>query len=265
MLQREFVLPPAPASATKDVQEQDMQNEHVVKAMRGTLAQMIDRGVLLTSSSGCLEVSPDTQGELTHSLLCTLLWPFVDSYWVAAIALFALTSNTEVEEATLLERMQWLAETMYHERMICFYESCSRETLRHALDVFYDWGVVCAARSSKMQETSKRTVIRLQPPYTDATQLRMLTRDLVPCANLRRCCSRYTSVCCRTPYASEAVNVSLQGAAMPIVVTEASTFLIRIKKPSFITKCNTDKLTSCKNLLSQIFRSSTVQCSVGSG
>ena len=178
MLQREFVLPPAPAPATKDVQEQDMQNEHVVKAMRDTLAQMIDRGVLLTSSSGFLEVSPDTQGELTHSLLCTLLWPFVDSYWVAAIALFALTSNTEVEEATLLERMQWLAETMYHERMICFYESCSRETLRHALDVFYDWGVVCAARSSKMQETSKRTVIRLQPPYTDATQLRMLTTRL---------------------------------------------------------------------------------------
>ena len=123
-------------------------------------------------------MSPDTQGELTHSLLCTLLWPFVDSYWVAATALFALTSNTEVEEAALLERMQWLGETMYHERMICFYESCSRETLRHALDVFYDWGVVCAARSSATEETPKQTVVRLQPPYTDETQLRMLTSRL---------------------------------------------------------------------------------------
>ena len=73
MLQREFVLPPAPAVATSEAQEQDLQNEHVEEAMRGTLARMVDRGVLVSSSSGCLEVSPDTQGELTHSLLCTLL------------------------------------------------------------------------------------------------------------------------------------------------------------------------------------------------
>ena len=47
-----------------------------------------------------------------------------------------------LEETQLLQRTQWLATTLYHESMLCFYESCSMDTLRNAFDVYSKWSIV---------------------------------------------------------------------------------------------------------------------------
>lgn len=49
------------------------------------------------------------------------------------MSLFAVRGGPGITESALLQRMQWLAETMYHERVIVHYESCSMETLRNAV------------------------------------------------------------------------------------------------------------------------------------
>ena len=133
------------------------------------LQSLIDRGVFSCSEGpgGDSRVSLARTSGNTFGFLCSLVWPFVDSYWVAVVALSVLPHEagpaaavgeaTEVARvldggvmrsvapaaaaaaaradsqfvsvARLTSRMQWLAETLYHDRKICFYESCSLETL----------------------------------------------------------------------------------------------------------------------------------------
>lgn len=51
-------------------------------------------------------------GQSFFSMLRTLFWPFVDSYWVAITSLFALRPGLEISMDDLLKRIQWLAETV---------------------------------------------------------------------------------------------------------------------------------------------------------
>ena len=81
-------------------------------------------------------------GESAFSFLCALFWPFIDSYYAAAMTLFFLQPDHRIEEAALLQRTQWLATTLYHESMLSFYESCSMDTLRNAFEVLKVWGVI---------------------------------------------------------------------------------------------------------------------------
>ncbi|EEY56496.1 fatty acyl-CoA reductase, putative [Phytophthora infestans T30-4] len=130
MLTMEFVR--------KDDPEAD--RAHLVEA----LAQLETRNVLVpvATSSSRLEAADGAM----LSLLSTLMWPFIDSYWVAVTSLFALRPHGEVSTEDLLKRLQWLAETMYHEKLISFYESCSRETLQNALALLERWGVLSSRR-----------------------------------------------------------------------------------------------------------------------
>ncbi|KAE9334826.1 hypothetical protein PR003_g13333 [Phytophthora rubi] len=144
MLMMEFVR--------KDDPEAD--RAHLVEA----LAQLETRKVLVpvaTSSSSAPRVEAVDGAML--SLLSTLMWPFIDSYWVAVTSLFALRPRGEVTTEDLLKRLQWLAETMYHEKLISFYESCSRETLQNALALLERWGVL-ASRSRPSSGKAKRNV-----------------------------------------------------------------------------------------------------------
>ena len=50
----------------------------------------------------------------------------------------------------LLQRTQWLATTLYHDQMLCFFESCSNETLQNALSRLQTWRVCTLARAPKV-------------------------------------------------------------------------------------------------------------------
>jgi len=96
-----------------------------------SLIQLVQHGILKITSDNLVEVAPT--GEGMFSFLCALFWPFIDSYFVAAMTLASLQPALEMEQSILLQRTQWLATTLYHESMLCFYESCSLETLSNAL------------------------------------------------------------------------------------------------------------------------------------
>ena len=69
--------------------------------------------------------------------LCGLLWPFLESYWIASIFLFSLqTRNSPLSLTQFIQQVQWFAESMYEERVIEFYESCSQETIKNAIKFF---------------------------------------------------------------------------------------------------------------------------------
>ena len=94
-------------------------------------------------------VEVSDRGESAFSFLCALFWPFIDSYYAAAMTLFSLQPDHRIEEGALLQRTQWLATTLYHESMLSFYESCSMDTLRNAFEVLKVWGVISKEKVSK--------------------------------------------------------------------------------------------------------------------
>jgi glycerol-3-phosphate O-acyltransferase len=145
------------------------------------LAQLETRKVLVPVAS-CSPSAPRVEAvdSAMLSLLSTLMWPFIDSYWVAVTSLFALRPRGEVTTEDLLKRLQWLAETMYHEKLISFYESCSRETLQNALLLLERWGVL-SSRRRPSKSNGKRLapkpavhLLSLTPQYAKDGELEQL-------------------------------------------------------------------------------------------
>jgi hypothetical protein len=67
---------------------------------------MVDRGVFKVRPDNFVEVPHN--GETMFSFLCSLCWPFIDSYYVTSMILFTLQPAREVEYNTLVSRAQWL-------------------------------------------------------------------------------------------------------------------------------------------------------------
>ncbi|KAH9104548.1 hypothetical protein LEN26_015010 [Aphanomyces euteiches] len=129
-----------------------------------SLTFMKQRNVLTEDSATSNLVLTDGS-QPTLSLLCAVLWPFIDSYWVAVTSLFALKSGEGVPLKDLVKRMQWLAEMMYHDRVIAHYESCSMETLNNALTILTAWGVITLVDDKQAMKKTTVQQVYLTEPY----------------------------------------------------------------------------------------------------
>ena len=94
-----------------------------------------------------------------YAFLCSLLWPFFDGYYGAAITLFSLIPTARIMREDLVLKMQWVTEALYHESKIQHYESCSLDTLRHALKTFEDMGIVGTVNSAAMADAAEAATI----------------------------------------------------------------------------------------------------------
>jgi glycerone phosphate O-acyltransferase/fatty acyl-CoA reductase len=169
LLHREFVM-------TRDPDE--------AQDLEGALRKMIQRGILKETDNHRIEVTRN--GESHFSFLCALLWPFIDSYFVATMILFSLQPDRTIEETPLIQRTQALATTMYHESMLCFYESCSKETLQNAMDLLESWQVIRVKREKKADASGDVKTIKLislAPPFQEEEALSVLLERI---GNLRK-------------------------------------------------------------------------------
>jgi len=82
-----------------------------------------------------------------------------------------------VEEGILAQRTQWLATTLYHESMLCFYESCSKETLSNAFWVLEKWNVIEITKVPS-RKGDLTLVVKLRPPFHDEEALEDLIRRI---------------------------------------------------------------------------------------
>lgn len=74
---------------------------------------------------------------------CFLLWPFIETYWLAAVSLFSLVQDTAlathiepgawVDERVFLNRCQFFGKTIYYEGDLSYFESVNIETIKNAL------------------------------------------------------------------------------------------------------------------------------------
>lgn len=120
-----------------------------------TLEWMLSRGAL-TRSEGRIKVTAGN--EKMFSFLQALYGPFVDSYWVASVGFLALWGDGEaIEEKKLIEKMQQIADTLYHEGYLRYSDSVSMESLKNALALYKSMRVI---ESISAEEWAERKGIR---------------------------------------------------------------------------------------------------------
>ena len=127
----------------------------------------------LMEARGIVNQSGDQVGVVSgrpFALLLSMVWPFVDGYFVACVGLLALLPSGRVPDLELKSRMMALAETLYHDGVIAHYESCSAGTLANALAVFESWNMIRTVKEElpklPMQKTSEfRRMVSLVAPF----------------------------------------------------------------------------------------------------
>lgn len=121
------------------------------------------RGVLEENNE---KIKIKRTGELAISFLCSLIWPMIDTYWASLTFCSALRLKQALKMEKLIQSIQWFSDSMYEERNMSYYESCSQENIKNAVlayerlavlervgnDRVYQLGEKYAKDESKVQE-----------------------------------------------------------------------------------------------------------------
>ncbi|KAI4130840.1 MAG: hypothetical protein LQ338_001517 [Usnochroma carphineum] len=97
-----------------------------------------------------------------------LLWPFIESTWLGAVALMCLTPPSSIQSGTWLdirrtqETAQLLGKTLYHQGDLSYFEAVNKETLKNAFQLFEEEGIILVRKSSSKNVPS---AVRLAPEW----------------------------------------------------------------------------------------------------
>ena len=89
-------------------------------------------------------------GREVFDFYCFLMWPFIESYWVATVSLYTLLPDPSVkvdgqywiDHRLFSNRAQILAKTLYYEGDLSYFESINKETLANAILRLKDYGII---------------------------------------------------------------------------------------------------------------------------
>jgi hypothetical protein len=88
-------------------------------------------------------------GRETFDFYCFLLWPFVETYWLASVCLYTILPKAGkpegpywVEQRLFLTRCQIFGRTLYYEGDLSYFEAINKETLMNAFFRLKDMGLI---------------------------------------------------------------------------------------------------------------------------
>lgn len=96
----------------------------VVKFMekRGQVERVGDDSIRMTKN-----------GKFPLKFFSSLILPFVESYWVTLSFVKQMQPKVDLLQQDIEQRVQWLAETLYDEGFLIYYDSCSLEPIGNAV------------------------------------------------------------------------------------------------------------------------------------
>lgn len=124
-------------------------------------------------------------GRENFDFYCFLIWPFVESTWLGAVALMGLTPPLEQKDEVWLDvkktqdAAQLLGKTLYHQGDLSYFEAVNKETLKNAFQLFEDEGIVTLHRSRDKKIPSTIKLAEGWTPQRDPT-----TGNIIPEGNL---------------------------------------------------------------------------------
>ncbi|KAI8371392.1 uncharacterized protein BYT42DRAFT_622292 [Radiomyces spectabilis] len=109
-------------------------------------------------------------GRENYDFLCFLIWPFIESYWLAAVSLFSLappnvTTQKEpvwVESKVFANRVQALGKTLYYQGDLSYLEAVNKETLSNAFVRYEEQHILVKRRHGSPKPRSE---VSLEPAY----------------------------------------------------------------------------------------------------
>ena len=66
-----------------------------------------------------------SSGESTLLLIASITWPLIDTYYIVTLFTLSLVKRKDIDESSFNKEVQWMAETMYEEGKINYFESCN--------------------------------------------------------------------------------------------------------------------------------------------
>ncbi|OZJ06950.1 hypothetical protein BZG36_00135 [Bifiguratus adelaidae] len=153
----------------------------------GTVEDNTDKAIGRLVANDVIEIGQDGSIGLTEAerirgrenfdFYCFLLWPFVETYWLAAVSVFTIAPQTDtdqgpaenvlkVEEKVFTERIQVLGKTLYYQGDLSYLEAVNKETLKNAFIRLEQQGIISAEKDASV----KSLLITLNSAYVPFRQ-----------------------------------------------------------------------------------------------
>jgi len=104
------------------------------------LGLMKERKLVSERENGVFVLNEKNESGVLFS--ASIMWPIIDSFYIVLVYCLSLVKGDGVDMASLSKRIQWLAESMYEDRMILYFESCNQESIKSALSTFQKQGIL---------------------------------------------------------------------------------------------------------------------------
>lgn len=134
----------------KLLEKEEVQKERITEKNR----EYFDRLIKLMITRRILLPLPDNGkivlrlgSETFHIFVSSLIWPMIDSYYVTllyglSMAIGKDQGSAAIEASQIIKRIQWLSESLFEEKVIKYYEACNVESVKNAVALFKETGVM---------------------------------------------------------------------------------------------------------------------------
>ena len=138
---------------------------------------MIQSKTLQINSDNKIIIHPE--GENTVNYLNSLIWPFVDTYWLTIMYIISLVPSKFVAESKILSKIQSFADSLYQEQIITFYESLSQEVIKNSVNTYQQDGIIVKKRLETISDGVKEsTVYTLGDEYNDDYKMQVKLEEI---------------------------------------------------------------------------------------
>ena len=142
-----------------------------------TLEFMINNNTLKEVDEDTVTIHPE--GENHFNYLNSLIWPFIDTYWVTFTFIFSLVPSKVIRESEMYQKIQWFADSLYEDQIISFYESCSQEVIKNAVGTFYSDGIIIKQKFETITDGVKDpNIYTLSDEYNDEDKMQQFFDQL---------------------------------------------------------------------------------------
>ncbi|CAO3594415.1 unnamed protein product [Absidia cylindrospora] len=126
-----------------------------------TVQWLVENQVIEVDEEGWVGLSDIERqcGRENYDFLCFMIWPFVESYWLACVSLFSLAPPNKngspssepvwVESKLYEKRSQAMGKTLYYQGDLSYLEAVNKETLSNALTRFGEQGIIVKRRHAE--------------------------------------------------------------------------------------------------------------------
>lgn len=181
LLKLEFIFKPSPGIEVSVDEVLNFSLQH------GILQERKDESdsskPLQYSVNDQLGTDGEYQGTYTYLFVCSLFWPFIDSYYLVALSCYRLLPDRMLEDESFVRFVQSIGEALYFEGLLDLYEAISSVTLNNALVLLENWGViqfVCieSDTGSVRGGSGGKRIVQLTVPYRDEKLLEEIVLKL---------------------------------------------------------------------------------------